>query len=205
YGPAGVLFENSTIGALSHDNQRVYFVDDLSIPPHPSMMNQQNFGNAVSFNAFNDEVQFSRLTAVDLETGKLRWTLGGRGTSQALTPPVPPRRIVNGAPVPAAPPPPEPDDKRDTLTSAADLTDTFFLGPPLPLSGKLYQLAEKNTELKLICLDPNKLDAQNLPEIVWAQSLGTSNRRLPQDSLRRVQAAHLAYGDGILVCPTQPG
>ncbi|HTK75535.1 MAG TPA: PQQ-binding-like beta-propeller repeat protein, partial [Gemmataceae bacterium] len=205
YGPPGVLFENSTIGALSHDNQRVYFVDDLSIPPHPFLLNHQNFGNAPNLGSFSDEVQFSRLTAVDLETGKLRWTLGGRGTSQALTPPVQPRRIVNGAPVPAAPPQPEADDKRDTLNSAADLTDTFFLGPPLPLSGKLYQLAEKNTELKLICLDPNKLDAQNLPEMVWQQSLGTSNRRLPQDSLRRIQAAHLAYGDGILVCPTNAG
>jgi outer membrane protein assembly factor BamB len=204
YGPPGVLFENSTIGALSHDNQRVYFVDDLSVPPHPSMMAQQNFGNAVSFQAFSDEVQFSRLTAVDLETGKLVWTLGGRGNSQALNPPVQPRRVINGPPQPA-PPAPEPDDKRDTLNSAADLTDTFFLGPPLPLSGKLYQLAEKNTELKLICLDPNKLDVQNLPEIVWQQSLGTSNRRLPQDSLRRMQAAHIAYGDGILVCPTNAG
>jgi len=204
YGPPGVLFENSTIGALSHDNQRVYFVDDLSIPPHPYNFNQQNFGGSTNLGAFSDEVQFSRLTAVDLETGKLRWTIGGRGSSQALAPVMPRGRIVNGAPAPVAPPP-EADDKRDTLNSAADLTDTFFLGPPLPLSGKLYQLAEKNTELKLICLDPNKLDPQNLPEIVWQQSLGTANRRLPQDSLRRLQAAHLAYGDGILVCPTNAG
>lgn len=204
YGPAGIVFENSTIGALSHDNQRVYFVDDLSVPPNPFSFQQQQFGGAANFGTFVDEVQFSRLTAVDLETGKLRWTLGGRGSSQALTPPVQQRRFVNGVPQPATPQP-EPDDKRDTLNSAADLTDTFFLGPPLPLSGKLYQLAEKNTELKLICLDPNKLDVQNLPEIVWQQSLGTSNRRLPQDSLRRAQAAHLAYGDGILVCPTNAG
>src|SRR4029077_14666211 len=99
----------------------------------------------------------------------------------------------------------KPPDSQPPLTPPADLTDTFFVAPPLPLSGKLYQLAEKNTELKLICLDPNKLDAQNLPEIVWQQSLGTANRRLQQDSLRRVQAAHLAYGDGILVCPTNAG
>src|SRR5262249_11816881 len=29
--------------------------------------------------------------------------------------------------------------------------------------------------------------------------------KLPQDSIRRLQAAHLAYGDGILVCPTNAG
>src|SRR5262249_46702535 len=162
--------------------QRVYFVDDLSVPPNPFSFSQQQFGGQMNFGAFVDEVQYSRLTAVDLETGKLRWTLGGRGTSQALTPPVQPRRIVNGVPQPATPPP-NAEDRRNTQPPRPALTDPFSRGPPLPLSGKLYQLAEKNTELKLICLDPNKLDGQNLPEIVWQQSLGTSNRRLPQDSI----------------------
>ena len=65
-GPAGVMFENSTVGSLAHDGQRVYFVDDLTIPPHPEMMRSanMNFGSHVSFGPFTDEVNYSRLTAV---------------------------------------------------------------------------------------------------------------------------------------------
>src|SRR5262249_35436127 len=34
------------------------------------------------------------------------------------------------------------------------LSDCYFLGPPLPLDGKIYALAEKRQELWLICIDP---------------------------------------------------
>src|SRR5206468_545833 len=43
------------------------------------------------------------------------------------------------------------------------------------------------------------------PELVWRQPLGTANLKLLQDSLRRTQPCHLAYNDGILVCPTNAG
>jgi outer membrane protein assembly factor BamB len=181
-GPLGVFFENALIGSLSHDNQRVYFVDDLAVPPHPNMLYQMNFGGQVSYGPFVNEVHFNRLTAVDLETGKLRWSLGGRSNNAG------------------------PGTEDDPNAGAATrLLDTYFLGPPLPQAGKLYVLTEKNAELRLVCLDPAKTDAQGVPELVWVQSLGTANNRLPQDSLRRLQAAHLAYADGILVCPTNAG
>jgi outer membrane protein assembly factor BamB len=181
-GPLGVFFENALVGTLSHDNQRVYFVDDLAVPPHSGMIYNMNFGGQVHYGPFVNEVHFNRLTAVDLETGKLRWTLGGRSNSAG----------------------PGAEDDANAGT-AARLLDTFFLGPPLPQAGKLYVLTEKNAELRLVCLDPAKSDAQGVPELAWVQSLGTANNRLPQDSLRRLQAAHLAYADGILVCPTNAG
>ena len=98
-----------------------------------------------------------------------------------------------------------------------EFQDSFFLGPPLPLAGKLYVLLEKNTELRLVCLDPSKLVSYEFmnkdgkmvpdqcPELVWQQSLGTANERLPTYSLRRLNASNLAYADGILVCPTNAG
>jgi outer membrane protein assembly factor BamB len=186
-GPAGVMFENSTVGSLSHDGQRVYFVDDLTIPPHPGLIASANFGNHVSFAPFTDEVHFSRLTAVELETGRQVWSIGERATT----------------------PPKDADEKKTSPVAGEELKDTFFLGPPLPLGGKLYLLVEKNTELRLVCLDPAKIvtyaDNKRSPELVWQQSLGTANFRLPQDSLRRLQAAHLAYADGVIVCPTNAG
>jgi len=77
-----------------------------------------------------------------------------------------------------------------------EFTDTYFLGPPLPLGGKLYVLVEKASELRLVCLDPQKA------EMVWSQSLANVRDRLLNDSARRLRGVHLAYGGGILLCPT---
>jgi outer membrane protein assembly factor BamB len=80
-----------------------------------------------------------------------------------------------------------------------DLAGTYFLGPPLPLGGKLYVLNEKAQELRLVCLDAARGDT------VWTQTLATARDRILLDIGRRVNAAHLAYADGILVCPTNAG
>lgn len=194
-GPLGVFFENSVIGSISHDGRRVYFIDDLGIPPHPAML--ANAGNGINFGQFTNEVYHNCLCAVDLDTGKLSWLpLGGRSDDRVPTgdAPTPPARPTTGP-----------------RSAATELLDSFFLCPPLPLGGKLYLLCEKSSELRLICLDPEKLVPSplgvkgNVPELVWIQSLGTANSKLPNDGLRRIQAAHLAYGDGILVCPTNAG
>jgi tetratricopeptide (TPR) repeat protein len=195
-GPPGVFFENSVLGSLSHDGQRTYFIDDLAVPPLAMMLGGMNGfnpfgGNQMNMAPFTDDVRCSRLYAADLDTGKLSWAiLGGRST---------PNRVEPSA-----------EPKKD-LSAAVELQDSFFLGPPLPLGGKLYLLVEKNSELRLVCLDPNKCvpsplrGNEQVPDLVWAQSLGTANNPLPADSLRRLQACHLAYADGILVCPTNAG
>lgn len=79
------------------------------------------------------------------------------------------------------------------------LSETFFLGPPLPLGGKLYALAESNGEIRLVCLEPQTGQVQ------WTQSLCLVERRMTDEPERRMEACHLAYGDGILVCPTNAG
>src|SRR5205823_945929 len=54
----------------------------------------------------------------------------------------------------------------------AALAETCFLGPPLPLDGKLYVLAEKQQELRLITLDPAK------GTVLAVQTLGTTRSPL---------------------------
>lgn len=89
--------------------------------------------------------------------------------------------------------------------------DTFFLGPPLPLGGKLYVLAETNREIRLLCLEsrPAWLPELNREghkvELIWAQPLCLVDQPLQQDVRRRTQAAHLSYSDGLLICPTNAG
>ncbi len=191
-GPHSVLFENSLLGTMSHDATNLYFIDDMAVPPHPQQFNQNfNFnGQAMTFGVFQDPVHFSKLKAVNLETGKLVWKIGERTPNAGATP------APGAAPI---------KETTETL-----LADCLFLGPPLPLGGKLYAVIEKDGDLRLVCLDPAKLEPSSrqpmpLPSLVWSQALGQPNGRLPNDSLRRFQAVHLAYADGMLVVPTNAG
>src|SRR5262249_27935077 len=72
--------------------------------------------------------------------------------------------------------------------------------------GKLYVLTEKNSELRLACLEPK--DTQEIsrpPEIVWTQTLALTTDKIQLDINRRISCAHLSYGNGVLVCPTNAG
>ncbi len=92
-----------------------------------------------------------------------------------------------------------PDRERPDKPANPEFDKTFFLGPPLPIGGKLYVLTEKNAELRLLCLDAAKGD------LIWAQTLATVRDRLTTDVKRRIQAVQLAYGEGALICPTNAG
>ena len=90
----------------------------------------------------------------------------------------------------------------------SELSDCFFLGPPLAVNGKLYVLSEKQQELRLICMENVKGNAPKTwkPKIDFVLPLGVSrDSKLEDDALRRVNAAHLSYGEGVLVCPTNLG
>lgn len=183
-GPFGIWFENGLIGSLAHDSVNVYFVDDIAIPPHPQQVAQFYANQQVAmFGPFNDWVYSNQLCAVNLETGKLMWKAGGKSSGPKVAP-------------------------AGIETAATLLSDACFLGPPLPLGGKLYVMIEKEKVLTLACLDPSKItkiDGKHLPELVWSQPLGSPTIDLWKDSMRRVQGVQLAYSDGMLVCPTNAG
>ena len=205
-GPHSILIENPLIGSLSHDGTNVYYVDDLAVPPHPSQwQNAMMQGMPAQFGAFNEAAHFSRLKAVNLETGKLVWKVGERTQNAPVM--MGPRF---GGPVPVQPKKEEAPKPAVKETTETLLADCFFLGPPLPLAGKLYVVIEKEGDLRLVCLDPTRLEMSSkshtpIPTLVWSQVLGQPNGRLPQDSFRRFQCIHLAYADGILVVPTNAG
>lgn len=82
----------------------------------------------------------------------------------------------------------------------APLDDSFFLGPPLPLNNRLYVLTEKQQELRLATIDPTS------GVLIGMQPLAnTKDFKLWQDPIRRMQACHLAYAEGVLVVPTNAG
>jgi outer membrane protein assembly factor BamB len=80
-----------------------------------------------------------------------------------------------------------------------ELDGCYFLGAPMPLAGKLYVLTEKQQELRLACIDPSQ------GKVIRTQTLANTRDKMQQESIRRIQAAHLAYDEGMLVCPTNAG
>lgn len=78
------------------------------------------------------------------------------------------------------------------------LAGMFFLGPPLPLAGQVYVLAETKGEIRLLALEARSGALQ------WSQQLAVvdQERDLPFDPLRRLAGLSPSYADGVLVCPT---
>ena len=203
-GVTSVLYENPLLGSLAHDGQNVYFVDDVAIPPPPTYAAPEWGINPLpqvkQSGLLADAVRAGRLTAVNLRTGSVVWDLGSeqlpvhRCASSRLLP-LP--NILN-------------EEEADKTTNAFQLClDAVFLGPPLPLDGKLYVLIEQAGVIRLLCLDPKNLVAvpgqTKKPALVWSQKLGRPNTVLPQDSIRRFQGVNLAASEGIIVCPTNSG
>jgi outer membrane protein assembly factor BamB len=84
-----------------------------------------------------------------------------------------------------------------------EFANTHFLCAPVSVGGKLYVLNEKNNgDLRLVCVDPIKGTL-----VGPMQKLGTVKKEhvYYHDIARRVNAIHLGYAEGILVCPTNAG
>ena len=82
------------------------------------------------------------------------------------------------------------------------LAGAFFLGPPLPLMGRLYALAEIKGEIRLAVLD----DRSGKVKVDWSQQLALPEDPNPvSNAFRRTTGLSPSYADGILVCPTSAG
>ncbi len=80
------------------------------------------------------------------------------------------------------------------------LSNAFFLGPPLPLDGRLYVMAEIAGDINLCCLDPDTGKELWRQQLVAVESTGIDG-----DPIRRVAGAMPTYHEGVLICPTGVG
>ncbi|WP_417386040.1 PQQ-binding-like beta-propeller repeat protein [Gimesia sp.] len=94
------------------------------------------------------------------------------------------------------------------LQNPINYSGHYFLGPPLPLDGKLYCLAEEGREFRLLVLDAET------GKTLWTQSLYRSDYpiardyttdRRPLDHVRRRIGLSPSSAHGVLVCPTGAG
>ena len=84
-----------------------------------------------------------------------------------------------------------------------ELSGHFFLGPPLPLDGRLYCLAEVQGDLRLLVLEQTA--DRSAVKIDWSQTLVSVDRPVSASPLRRLAGLSPSFADGILVCPTSSG
>jgi outer membrane protein assembly factor BamB len=169
-----LLLENTALGTLSSDGVRVYAVEGLAVPP--AIPAFRATPAALRANALQEQ-QFN--FAKELNDAAPLTRLAAVELDSG--------RLAWAQGGPADP------KKKDPLA------DTYFLGPPLPLGGKLYALVEKEQDFRLVCLEP----ATGAP--LWGQPLASFKTKMLHDPGRRTWAAHPAYADGVLVCPTNAG
>lgn len=79
------------------------------------------------------------------------------------------------------------------------LAGAFFLGPPLPMTGELYCLAEIRDEVRLVVLDART------GKLKWSQQIAQVGRDIQIDMARRLSGATPSFADGVLICPTGGG
>lgn len=80
------------------------------------------------------------------------------------------------------------------------LAGAFFLGPPLPMEGHLYAIAELSGQIRLVVLD------SATGKQAWSQQLCHIDEfPIDQDLSRRLAGATPSYSDGVLICPTSAG
>jgi outer membrane protein assembly factor BamB len=127
-----------------------------------------------------EQIAHNRLRSFGAASGLLLWELGGT--------------LADG----------------ETLTDARDFRLTHFLGTPLCLDGKLYFLNEKNREVRLVCLDPDKIprrptenDLRNA--VLWIEPLYKTKGRIIDDYRRRIGGTRPVLSEGLLICPTNAG
>jgi outer membrane protein assembly factor BamB len=75
-----IVYENSMVGTLTTDHEKVYAVDDLALPPHPQWMQRFMWGGGQPSygEGLRRLVNQNTLRAYDLESGKLLWELPDR-------------------------------------------------------------------------------------------------------------------------------
>ena len=96
-----------------------------------------------------------------------------------------------------------------------EIDGTFFLGPPLPLGGRLYCLGERDGEIRLLAIDPNRPGGETAGAVdvplrpgkgtEWSQGIAQPEFSVLTHPGRRLAGLSPSYSDGVLVCPTEAG
>ncbi len=79
------------------------------------------------------------------------------------------------------------------------LAGHFFLGPPLPVDGRLFVMTEVDRQLNLVALKAET------GEFLWSQGIGFVDHPVDEDPFRYTLSCTPIYSDGVILCTTQMG
>ncbi|MBL8850490.1 MAG: PQQ-binding-like beta-propeller repeat protein [Planctomycetaceae bacterium] len=89
--------------------------------------------------------------------------------------------------------------KPGTQAWEAEAVGRVFLGPPLPSDDRLYAIAEQDSLVSLLALDPRTGSS------IWEQPISLVDAAIADDPQRARQACVPSLAGGLVVCPTQLG
>ncbi|QDU09363.1 PQQ-binding-like beta-propeller repeat protein [Gimesia aquarii] len=89
--------------------------------------------------------------------------------------------------------------QKDSLQTkpAWNIDGYYFLGAPLPVGNSIYAVAEHNSQISILCINPRN------GNIHWKQGIVYVNQPIHSDRNRAHKQCPLASSQGIIVCPTQ--
>lgn len=173
------IWLNQTAASLSSDGSRVYAISGTGMF---GLMQRNPFmgGRGPAPRGELSPANENRLLAYDIQTGRLKWELGGYGSTD-------PAQMQN----PFGPG--EPGGQNSRLSGA------YFLGAPLAVEGRLYAMAEDRGQIRLFSLIPET------GEVEWSLALVNPDESIEADEGRRIAGLTPTYAGGLLVCPTGEG
>ncbi|MBN2292243.1 MAG: PQQ-binding-like beta-propeller repeat protein [Pirellulales bacterium] len=172
-------WQDGIYGSLSSNDTLVFSVEGILAEGGISSRHLAVMGMGGRLNNSIQPGTYNRLTAHNINNGKLIWQVGGKPRGKQAAP----VDIENTV------------DAEEVLPAAG----SFFLGAPLCLAGRLYALAEFDGEIRLLALEASS------GKLLWTQPLAMSEFDILQNWPRRLRAVTPSYADGILVCPTGNG
>lgn len=164
---------SSIYGSLSSNGQFVFAIDYL---PNPAPPTQLNLGLRRTRSYFPLVTQRgNRLLALPLKQ-----ILASSKQDSATQPPSA-----------------SPETASAKVKPAWTIEGYYFLGAPLPVGSFVYAIAEHNSQISLLCLNPQE------GTIHWKQGIAYVNQPIQSDRNRAYQQCPLASSQGIIVCTTQ--
>jgi len=99
---------------------------------------------------------------------------------------------------------------KDNAQHLLALAGHFFLGPPLPMGGQLFCLADYRGEIRLLAIGVRQETADDgtvshTAHLLWHQTLVHPDENVTRFPLRRMAGLTPSYAGGVLICPTTGG
>ena len=202
-----ILFWHDRIShGMSSDGKRLFTIEGLELLPYGQ---NSGFGGGARIQIGNKPVEDPRarsgnsIVARDVQTGQVLWRVGKYPLVQKILDQYAkeleeqnkPKNEASGeaARTPVA-------ESAETITDEERfIGETWFLGPPLPLYGRLNVIGENAGVLRLFVLDARS------GKVIRQQPLIQTPVPFESDYLRRYYGLTPSAANGILYCPTGLG